>query len=221
MRVVKDLDSDEVAILIWEEGRKLGHSREEVDAMLASGKYTPRQLLRKLESRVSAANSLFEREQDERWHARNSEISAVAFEQSQLAALADLHRIRAEQSLSDRVFRLLVEAGFASETRASALAEKTTSGEPTRTVPRLDDRALIDVVREILEAAILRCEDEVDRVVRSLPARDIHAEILATKGHPTLCAIRHGVSESQVRKLRTLAGLQSRNGWPKKDTVEK
>ena len=218
-RVLADLTSEEVTELLWIEARTLGYSRDELDGMVKAGKLTPRQLLRKLEAKVRAANAKFEAEENERWHRKNREHSAIAFEQQQLLALADLQDLRRRQTLADRTFKLLVEAGFASETRAAALAERTTSGEPTRTVPRLDEKPLVDVVREILEVAIGRCEDEVDRQIRALPKRDLTTDILSASGlHPSLVAVRCGCSESLVRKERHLAGRQPLNGFPKRDS---
>lgn len=203
----------------WDLARRLGHSRDEFDGMLA--KATPREVLRRLDRRYKSSVARAEREDAERWATAHAAERREVFMQLVEAGAVALYEDRARQTLAERVERLLMEAAMCSEgTKATALDGKITQGEKVVPMPTLNGRPLVDEVREILDSAIERAEAEVDFIVRKVPRLDWfkrNEAILGREGPAELVALRFGVSESHVRKLRASSQKVPANGRPARE----
>jgi hypothetical protein len=210
------LTDEEVLDLVTEFGLKLNFSHEQIAGMLKKEGRTPRQLLDKLEKKHRSEMRRTERNDHNRWLTKEAQTREEILQAEIEANERRRTEYRKRLTLPERVSDLLNAAMLAQEgTAGSSFDPKVSLGESDNQIPSLADKPLFDQVSDRLRVVIERAEEEVDRVVLRLPRRDrIERDrlILQMRGHASLVALRYGVSESAVRKLRAGADLNPTTG---------
>lgn len=210
---------EEKRVELWEVARKLGYARKDVEGML--DKASLGAVLQRLKSRHAGHSRRIEREHAEIWTSRHVKARRDIYEQELILHDARRRHGRIQKPLWERVFDILADASLAQEnTRGTDYEPRVTSGERTPAMPTLAETPLAVQLRDLLEAVVERAELELDAALNPTPEKgwpDRNKEIIARRGSASLVALRFGVSEAHVRKLRSGNGLRAGDGEPRLD----